>query len=236
MPDRRGNEVTTRPRQNLSIYSNPPMKTLILVKRLRLRHVLVRLPCLLSTFPLHKQFQAAVIQPPIATDLLCRELFLLAVVGNHWGERPRVIRPLLLAQSPALTELYLRFSGRKVAYATVSGIWELHLPQLAVLSLQNAGLSRTTFCSFLDRHVHLRELTLTFMAETSGLWYRVFTSIRNHPGLEDLRIFGLNKKLQEPLSTFHQSELSSSRTRELYNYLHGNGEWTAALSRYWGHL
>ena len=37
------------------------MKTLILVKRLCLRHVLVRLPCLLSTLPLHKQFQAAVI-------------------------------------------------------------------------------------------------------------------------------------------------------------------------------
>jgi hypothetical protein len=45
------------------------MKALILVKRLRLCHVLVRLPFLLSTFPLHKQFQAAVIQPPIAVRL-----------------------------------------------------------------------------------------------------------------------------------------------------------------------
>jgi hypothetical protein len=39
------------------------MKTLILVKRLRLFHVLVRLPCLLSTLPPHKQFPAAVIPP-----------------------------------------------------------------------------------------------------------------------------------------------------------------------------
>jgi hypothetical protein len=45
--------------------------------------ILVRLPCLLSTFPLHKQFQAAVIQPPIATDLLYQELFLPAVVANY---------------------------------------------------------------------------------------------------------------------------------------------------------
>ncbi|KAK4031767.1 hypothetical protein C8A01DRAFT_41789 [Parachaetomium inaequale] len=67
------------------------MKALILVKRLRLCHVLVRLPCLLSTFPLHKQFQAAVIQPPVATDLLYQELFLPAVVANHWGERPRTV-------------------------------------------------------------------------------------------------------------------------------------------------
>ena len=37
-----------------SIYSNPPMKMLILVKRLRLRHVLVRLPCLLRAYLLSK--------------------------------------------------------------------------------------------------------------------------------------------------------------------------------------
>ncbi len=46
-----------------SIYSIPPMKTLILVKRLRLRHVLVKLLCLLFTFTLHKQFQAAAMPP-----------------------------------------------------------------------------------------------------------------------------------------------------------------------------
>ena len=39
------------------------MKTLILVKRLRLRYILVRLPCLLSTFPPHKQFYTAARQP-----------------------------------------------------------------------------------------------------------------------------------------------------------------------------
>ncbi len=54
------------------------MKALILVKRLRLRHVLVRLPHLLSTFPLHKEFKAAVIQLPGITNLLYLPLFLLA--------------------------------------------------------------------------------------------------------------------------------------------------------------
>ncbi|KAH6614591.1 hypothetical protein B0J18DRAFT_303745 [Chaetomium sp. MPI-SDFR-AT-0129] len=159
----------------------------------------------------------------------------------------------LLAQLPALAELYLRFLGRNVPHATVSGIWELHLPQLAVLSLQNAGLFRTTFCGFLDRHVHLRELTLISMAETDGLWYSVFTSIRNHPRLKDLELFGLNKKLvNESISTsHHQSDMSSERileasvyspgkgewldvrTNELYKYLHGEGEWTDGLSSYW---
>ena len=46
------------------------MKTLILVKRLRLCHVLVRLPCLLSTLPPHKQFPAAVIAPVFSANLL----------------------------------------------------------------------------------------------------------------------------------------------------------------------
>jgi hypothetical protein len=57
------------------------MKTLILIKRLRLRHVLVRLPCLLSTLPPHKQFPAAVIPPSIAADLLHLPLFLPAARG-----------------------------------------------------------------------------------------------------------------------------------------------------------
>jgi hypothetical protein len=37
-----------------SIYTNPPIETLILVKRLRLCYILVRLLCLLFTFPPHK--------------------------------------------------------------------------------------------------------------------------------------------------------------------------------------
>ncbi|KAK4105068.1 hypothetical protein N658DRAFT_542564 [Parathielavia hyrcaniae] len=52
-----------------SVYNNPPMKTLILVKRLCLRHVLIRLPCLLSTPPPHKQFQAAIIPPSVTANL-----------------------------------------------------------------------------------------------------------------------------------------------------------------------
>ncbi|KAK4095780.1 hypothetical protein N658DRAFT_535629 [Parathielavia hyrcaniae] len=53
-----------------SVYNNPPMKTLVLVKRLRLRHDLVRLPCLLSTLPLHQQFLAAVIPLVFAANRL----------------------------------------------------------------------------------------------------------------------------------------------------------------------
>jgi hypothetical protein len=48
---------------------NLAIKALILVKRLRLLHILVRLSYLLSAFLLHKQFQTAVIQLPLATDL-----------------------------------------------------------------------------------------------------------------------------------------------------------------------
>src|SRR4029434_2758362 len=54
------------------------MKALIHVKRLRLRHVLIRLPCLLSTLPLHTQFQAAVIPPSMTTNRLHPPLLRLA--------------------------------------------------------------------------------------------------------------------------------------------------------------
>src|SRR5690349_21244572 len=86
------------------------MKALILVKHLCLRHVLARLPCLLSTFPLHKQFQAAVIQPPMATNLLYLPLFFSAVVANHWGDRPRVTTDL---SRPALRGVGGSELGRK---------------------------------------------------------------------------------------------------------------------------
>ncbi len=68
-----------------NIYTNLTMKALILIKRLCLRHILIRLPSLLSTPPPHTQLQAAVIQSPVATNLLYPPL---------WGERPRVIMPL----------------------------------------------------------------------------------------------------------------------------------------------
>lgn len=51
------------------------MKALILAKRHRLRHILVRLPCLLSAFPSHKQAQAVVVYPMV-TNLLYLPLFL----------------------------------------------------------------------------------------------------------------------------------------------------------------
>jgi len=65
------------------------MKAFIFVKFLCLHHVLVRLPCLAPTFPLHKEFHAAVIQFSIVTN----HPFLLASVVNHRGCL-RVITPL----------------------------------------------------------------------------------------------------------------------------------------------
>lgn len=56
------------------------MEALILVKRLRLRHVLVRHPCLLTTFPFHKEFHAAIGQLSRLTNLLDAPLFLADIV------------------------------------------------------------------------------------------------------------------------------------------------------------
>ncbi|KAH6842959.1 hypothetical protein B0I37DRAFT_418101 [Chaetomium sp. MPI-CAGE-AT-0009] len=49
---------------------------------LRLRHVLVRPPYLLSAFPSHKQFQVAVVPRHMATDLLYLPLFLAGIVND----------------------------------------------------------------------------------------------------------------------------------------------------------
>ena len=57
------------------------MKTLILVKRLCLRYVLVRLLCLLSALLLYKQFLAAVIPPGLAAN----RLYLLLLSGFEFG-------------------------------------------------------------------------------------------------------------------------------------------------------
>ena len=65
-----------------NIYTNSAIKALILVKRLRLRQVLVRLPYLLSTLPLHKQFYGAIILRSRAANLLHPPLLLPAVVAN----------------------------------------------------------------------------------------------------------------------------------------------------------
>jgi hypothetical protein len=58
---------------NLLVYlHNPATKAFVLVKRHRLRHVLVRLLCLLSTFPSHYL-----------------PLFVPAAVADRWGGRPK---------------------------------------------------------------------------------------------------------------------------------------------------
>lgn len=140
----------------------------------------------------------------------------------------------MLAGSPALTELRLRFDVSNAMCGDASKIWDLNLPGLAVLSLENLLLSRTTFCSFLDRHVHLRELTLYSVEERGGFWKRIFRSIRDHPGLEDLEIACLDGgRPRDILSTLSRPKDS---VLELYEYLHGRGEWTARLLREWGSL
>lgn len=69
MPGQRSKKsLHSRGKISDSVYSNPPMKTIILVKRLCLRHILVRLTCLLSTFPPHKQLYTTARQPPVATN------------------------------------------------------------------------------------------------------------------------------------------------------------------------
>ncbi len=151
--------------------------------------------------------------------------------GADWSA---VLCPLLV-KSPALAELYLRFTGRRNSHPTVGGIWELNFPGLTVLSVEQLKLTRTTFCGFIRRHTHLRELTLQHVRESDGRWYSIFERIREHPRLEDLAIQGLDKwKLDCPVITFSQPELSDEVTLELYDYLHGEGEWTADLSQLWG--
>ncbi|KAK3311473.1 uncharacterized protein B0T15DRAFT_76656 [Chaetomium strumarium] len=151
--------------------------------------------------------------------------------GADWSA---VLCPLL-AESPALIELYLRFTGRHNEHPTVSGIWELSFPRLTVLSVEQLKLPRTKFRSFLRRHIHLRELTLLFVREIDGMWYSIFKTIREHPELEDLEIWHLDKwELDCPVRTFCQPELSDEVTLELYDYLHGEGGWTTSLSQLWG--
>lgn len=58
------------------------MKATVLVRRLRPCHVLVRLPYLV-TFPLHKEFQAAVILLSGVTSLRDAPLLLASIVVNH---------------------------------------------------------------------------------------------------------------------------------------------------------
>ena len=65
------------------------MKTLIFVKRLRLRHVLIRLLCLLFALLLYKQFLAAIIPPVLAANLL----HLLLLGGFELGLIPHLNSP-----------------------------------------------------------------------------------------------------------------------------------------------
>ena len=62
------------------------MKTLILVKRLRLCHILVRLLYLVSTFPFNQEFQATTVQLSAVTNFLYLPLFLslfISSIANH---------------------------------------------------------------------------------------------------------------------------------------------------------
>jgi hypothetical protein len=151
--------------------------------------------------------------------------------GADWSS---VLCPLL-AKSPGLTELYIRFNSRRNRYPTVNGIWESSFPRLAVLSLEQIKVPRTEFSAFLRRHVHLRELTFHFGRESEGRWYSIFTSIREHPVLEDLELFHLDEwRMGWAISTFHQPDESDDVTIDLYDYLHGDGGWTVSLSELWG--
>ncbi len=86
-----------------NIYTNLAMKTLILIKRLRLCHVLIRLLCLLSTLPPHKQFPAAVTPPVFSANLL----HLLPLLGRfelslvpHLNSPSTTLRELLGDRGP----------------------------------------------------------------------------------------------------------------------------------------
>ncbi|KAK4113090.1 hypothetical protein N656DRAFT_642096 [Canariomyces notabilis] len=101
-----------------SIYNNWPMETLILVKRLRLRQVLIRLPCLHFALPLHKQFPAAIIPPVLAANLLHLPLlggFELGLIPhlNSPGTAPRELlgdRGPRKSFAPSLTTQSRRWS------------------------------------------------------------------------------------------------------------------------------
>jgi hypothetical protein len=58
--------------------------------------------------------------------------------------------------------------------------------------------------------------------------------LREHPELEDLEITHDDGRLKCPIATFRQPELSDEATLELYDFLHGEGDWTKRLSRLWG--
>jgi hypothetical protein len=135
---------------------------------------------------------------------------------------------------PALTELYLRFCSRQNDHPTVAGLWELNTPKLTILAVEGLKLTRIAFCDFLRRHNHLRQLTLYDVRVTDSQWFNIFKNLREHPELEDLEITHVDDgRLDCPVSTFRQPELSDEATLELYDYLHGEGDWTDRLSRSW---
>lgn len=97
------------------------MKALVLVKCLRLRHVLVRLPGLLSTLLLYKEFYTAVVQLSVVTNLFYLLLFLASIV-NHW-RRLRAIKQL---RSPASREVgFLELGVISYLYGTRSTPWKM---------------------------------------------------------------------------------------------------------------
>lgn len=135
---------------------------------------------------------------------------------------------------PPLEELYLRFSCRRNEYPTVAKLWELHNPRLHIFAVEGFKLTRIPFYDFLRRHNHLQELTLYNVRVTDGQWFESFKVLREHPELEDLDIAYVDDgKLDCPISTLAQPDLSDDLTLELYDYLHRKANWTDNLSRWW---
>lgn len=155
---------------------------------------------------------------------------LLVPNGPDWSS---AICPLL-RRMPALTELYLRSYENHNFHPTVTELWELNAPKLTVLAVTGLKLAVTGFCGFLRRHSHLSELTLYNVRVDDGQWFSIFKVIREHSGLEDLEIrhVGLGG-LFVGISTFAQPELSGDVTWQLYDYLHGKGDWTPELELEW---
>ena len=150
--------------------------------------------------------------------------------GADWSS---AICPMM-ERVPTLTELYLRFCARKNTYPTVTELWGLNAPQLTILAIEGLKLTRTAFCNFIRRHNHLRQLTLYDVRVTDSQWFQIFKTLREHPELEDLDITCVDDgRLNCPVSTFRQPELSDDTTLELHDYLHGEGAWTDRLSRHW---
>ncbi|EXJ82233.1 hypothetical protein A1O3_06046 [Capronia epimyces CBS 606.96] len=144
---------------------------------------------------------------------------------------------------PAVTELHLRFVCKRWDHPTMNKLWDLNIPHLTKLGLEGLTMSRTGFVRFMDRHRHLREITLNDVRVNNERWLPVFRALREHPALEDLEISNVdNDRLSSVLSSDRLSSAISTLDvprpiddgrLELYNYLHRKGDWTDKLEVEW---